>query len=514
MKDRVTLRSDPFQSNDAQDVMLRRQSDLLPQSARASLVTSAAVESTPADQVGRFSYLFPELAADPASTLPTDEFGGMLPSITAGLEALADSMNAVSADSTIPSGMTYLGQFIDHDITFDPTSSLARLNDPNSVHNFRTPGLNLDSLYGGGPNITPYQYDVNKLRPGGDTLGRDLPRAIKTSPAEGDQGGKAKAIIGDPRNDENLVVAQVHCAFLAFHNKVVDLVVAEGTTPPEQIFNEAARRVRWHYQWVVVNEFLPALLRADILADVKTNGNQLYLPGFNSISMPVEFSIAAYRFGHTMVRDDYMFNANFPTSTLLQLFQFTGSKIPGVWEKAQWNSFFPFAGAPPANLAKQIDAKITSFMHTVPTPGGPVSVPRNNLKRGYAFGLPTGQAVAKKLGIPVLTEAEVSQVGGVELPVFTANPVFKVRTPLWFYILKESEVKEAGARLGAVGSRIVAEVFLGLLRADRSSFLNSPLGETWKPTIPKAANSTPAGDFRIIDILVHAGHAAADGTPT
>ena len=112
------------------------------------------------------------------------------------------------------------------------------------------------------------------------------------------------------------------------------------------------------------------------------------------------------------------------------------------------------------------------------------------------------------------TEAEVSQVGGAELPVFTANPVFKLRTPLWYYILKESEVREGGARLGEVGSRIVAEVFFGLLRADRSSYLNSPLGAAWRPTLPVVANGTAAGDFRIVDVIVHAGHAAADGTPT
>ena len=143
-------------------------------------------------------------------------------------------------------------------------------------------------------------------------------------------------------------------------------------------------------------------------------------------------------------------------------------------------------------------------MHSVPTPGGPVSVPRNNLKRGYAFSLPTGQAVARKLGITPLTAAEVS----------SGNPVFNLRTPLWYYILKESEVHESGARLGEVGSRIVAEVFFGLLRADRSSYLNSPLGSAWVPTLPVVADGTPVGDFRISDVIVHAGHAAPNGTPT
>ena len=509
---RAVLDSDPFHSDDASDPMLRALRNLAPQDALLFSVSGAV--GGPADQTGRFTYLFPELVSDPTSILPTDESGEMLPSITSGLEVLATGMNAVSGNSTIPAGFTYLGQFIDHDITFDPTSSLARLNDPNTVRNFRTPGLNLDSLYGGGPNLAPYLYDGNKLRIGGHALGRDLPRAIKTSPAEGDRNDIAKAIIGDPRNDENLIVAQVHCAFIAFHNKVVDLVVAEASTPAELIFTESARRVRWHYQWIIVNQFLPSFLRIDILDDVKANGNKFYTPGVNSVTMPVEFSMAAYRFGHSLIREDYNFNANFRASTLEQLFIFTGNKIPSVWEKAEWREFFQFGTRVPANFAQLVDAKITNFMHSVPTPGGPVSVPRNNLKRGYAFSLPTGQAVAKKLGVAVLTEAEVSQVGGVELPSFTANPIFKQRTPLWYYILKESEVKEAGARLGAVGSRIVAEVFFGLLRADRTSYLNSPLGSAWVPTLPPVAAGTPAGDFRITDLIVHAGHALADGSPT
>ena len=100
------------------------------------------------------------------------------------------------------------------------------------------------------------------------------------------------------------------------------------------------------------------------------------------------------------------------------------------------------------------------------------------------------------------------------MPVFTANPVFKQRTPLWYYVLKESEVREAGARLGEVGSRIVAEVFMGLLRADRTSYLNSPSGAAWTPTLPPVADGTAVGDFRIADLIVYAGHAAANGTPT
>ena len=150
---KTLLRGDPFNSDERNDIMLR--------SSRHAMLSAFSGVATGggADQSGRFSYLFPELAADPFSTLPTDANGDMLPSILTGLEALADSMNAPSGDSTIRGGMTYLGQFTDHDITFDPISSLARLNDPSTIRNFRTPGLNLDNLYGSGPGISPFQYD-------------------------------------------------------------------------------------------------------------------------------------------------------------------------------------------------------------------------------------------------------------------------------------------------------------------------------------------------------------------
>lgn len=507
---RIELSVDPFHSDDSDDVMMRRLRDLRSPAQQMA----AGLSRGTTDQTGRFSYLFPDLAADPFSVLPTDADGDMLPSILTGLETLASNMNNASNDSTIPAGITYLGQFIDHDITFDPTSSLARLNDPGSVMNFRTPGLNLDNLYGGGPRISPYLYDGNKLRPGGHALGRDLPRTVKTSPAEGDQDGKAKALIGDPRNDENLLIAQLHSAFIGFHNSIVDIVAGDVTIPAESKFDEASKLVRWHYQWIVVNQFLPSILKAAVLNDVITNGNKFYLPGVNSVSIPVEFSMAAYRFGHSMIRDNYFYNNNFQNASLLDLFFFTGHKITPGWEKAEWRTYLQFGATAPSNLAKQIDTKIANLMFNIPAGATPISVPRNNLRRGYAFTLPTGQAVARRLGFVPLTEAEVSQTGGVENLPFTMHPIFKTRTPLWYYILKEAEVRENGSSLGDTGSRIVAEVFMGLLKSDRSSYLNSPQGSAWRPALPPRADGTAANDFKLQDVFVYAGHALANGNPT
>jgi hypothetical protein len=173
----------------------------------------------------------------------------------------------------MPAGYTYLGQFIDHDITFDPVSSLQRQNDPDALHNFRTPRFDLDSLYGNGPSDQPYLYEggLSKapkelhgiaLRSGkgvsgqADLAGPDLPRTED-----------GQALTGDPRNDENLVVSQLHVVFIKFHNAVVDRVMQTTTLRGGNLFKEAQRSTRWHYQWVVVKDFLSRMTIEEVLCD-------------------------------------------------------------------------------------------------------------------------------------------------------------------------------------------------------------------------------------------------------
>ena len=160
-------------------------------------------------------------------------------------------------------GFTFLGQFVDHDMTFDPTSSLARRQDPEAIRNFRIPALDLDNVYGGGPGASPHLYDATV--DGGRTtlLVEEIPGSAAVS-VDGStrfdlpRNSQLTALLGDPRNDENLIVSQFHLALLRFHNRVVDDVKAElgaGYTAGE-IFAEAQRVVRWHYQWLVLHEFL------------------------------------------------------------------------------------------------------------------------------------------------------------------------------------------------------------------------------------------------------------------
>jgi hypothetical protein len=199
----------------------------------------------------------------------------------------------------LTAGMTFFGQFLDHDMTFDPTSSLEEQQDPEAIHNFRTPVLELDNLYGAGPGASPHLYDqtvdgglttflIEEI-PGSAGQSRDGARRFDMP-----RNSQNTALIGDPRNDENLIVSQLHLAMLRFHNAVVAHVKAHlGLTNPNEIFAEAQRLVRWHYQWIIVHEFLEKTVGNSVVNDVLENGRKFY-EWRNAPFIPVEFSVAAY----------------------------------------------------------------------------------------------------------------------------------------------------------------------------------------------------------------------------
>jgi len=273
------------------------------------------------------------IAAVPQGPLFEGRFGRMFRRLPVfdvednDLLELADSMTqtGVIDNPNIPAGFTYLGQFVDHDITFDPNSSLQRMNDPEGLVNFRTPRFDLDSLYGRGPVETPYLYD--QADPDGVKLlvGRiinnegereenqhDLPRNDFRDPTSPQQ----RALIGDPRNDENTFVSQLHLLFIKFHNKVVDRVRSDRPRlKGDNLFKEVQRIVRWHYQWVVIFDFLARTVPEGMLDRLLVTDEdglrkvrlRFYRPKLQPF-MPVEFSAAAYRFGHSQVRGRYSIN--------------------------------------------------------------------------------------------------------------------------------------------------------------------------------------------------------------
>jgi hypothetical protein len=213
----------------------------------------------PAAQTGKFGRMF-----DLPALEPSDE------ALMALGQAMFEGTEDPAGDNdAVPAGFTYLGQFVDHDITFDPTSLQERLIDPLALHNFRTPALDLDSLYGGGPAVQPYLFrrapedpdlfEIGVTVPGksiGDPAMRDKPPFRNDLP----RASSGLAIIGDPRNDENLIVGQLHLAFLKLHNEVVARIKAgtiERQAPvSKSVFDEARDLVIWHYQWIVLHDFL------------------------------------------------------------------------------------------------------------------------------------------------------------------------------------------------------------------------------------------------------------------
>ncbi len=466
------------------------------------------------------------------ATTPTGKFGRMFPALrpfVPSKESLTELGEAMSDDSAedsvgdnlkVPAGYTYLGQFIDHDVTFDTTTLQEKQVDPLALTNFRTPALELDNLYGLGPSVQPYLYQLgtnfapqelfaigstNSQPGGGDpnlktALPNDLPRAAS-----------GLAIVGDPRNDENLIVAQLHIAFLKFHNKVIaglkDGSIERRSPIRKSIFEEAKDLVVWHYQWIVLHDFLRRILDNNQLDRVLENGRKFYR-FTNEPFIPVEFSVAAYRLGHSMVRSVYDYNRVFTPlpggvtpATLQLLFAFTGKSgspndpfpvpIPSDWI-IDWRRFFELDTTVAVNLSRKLDPFLVEPLKNLPNVPPPSSLAVRNLLRGRSLGLPTGQSVACRMRFTPLTPAQISTGRDGEV---AKKHGFDQETPLWYYILKEAQVQGQGLRLGQVGSRIVAEVFVGLLEGDSASFLSR--NRDWTPTLPAAI----PGTFTMSDLL-------------
>jgi Animal haem peroxidase len=435
-------------------------------------------------------------------------------------------------DPDIAAAYTYLGQFTDHDLTFDPTSRLREaLTDQqlDALADFRTPRFDLDNLYGRGPDDQPYMYEPDKIHlllgepmPGNDfdPDAHDLPR-----------GPNHRALIGDPRNDENRIVAQLHAIFLRFHNKVADHLGEQAG------FEEVRNQVRWHYQWMLVTDYLPTVINHDTYQRVFADPYYPTpaLPGLRGglRLMPVEFSVAAFRFGHSMIRPEYQLN----TKVTHPIFRpdaddaaqagdpadLRGFRpIPSDWA-IDWRFFIHLGpGARPSThgqanpvpqKAYKIDTALVNPLGDLPRRivPNPNSLALRNLQRGTAFSLPSGQQVARALGEEPIPDEDLvigkAIKNGKRTSFAQIAGNFSGRAPLWAYILSEAQVtswKRARLfapkngipiKLGPVGGGIVAGVFAALLRGDPTSYLNQ--GAPFTP-IPEFARG---GEFGLAELI-------------
>ena len=450
-----------------------------------------------------------------ASQLLLGQLGNMMGD--PGRDPNINSNNPADAGvSTIPAGFTYFGQFVDHDITFDVSSTLDVEQDANTINNMRSPSLDLDSVYGRGPGLDPFLYDFPAVAPftaiklhrgtntpvgPGGPSNNGLPSGMvqQTNWDVPRMGGTNTAVIGDPRNDENLIIVQFQHAMLRFHNAVVDMLVAIGFAG--DIFAEAKRIVTHHYQWAVVHDFLERICG---VATVNNAMASVVAPPGSSFRMPVEFAVAAYRFGHSMIRDRYWVNFNFINATLAQVFEFNRNPRLPVFSNwvVDFNAFFDTGVPVPVhNKARKIDSFIANGLEFLPGGAGLMAIlATRNLRRGLALGLPSGQGMANQFGIVPMNAAQLTAgLPAAEVAVLNSSGgVLLTKTPLWYYVLREAAVLGGGNQLGPVGGRIVAETFVRILKRDAASYLNSG---GFVPILPSAV----PGTFTVADLVTFAG---------
>ena len=469
-------------------------------------------------------------------------FGRMfrsLPGADHPRQALIDLANEMTADPEpdpgdaapdpeenrgISAGYTYVGQFIDHDITFDPASSLQKTNDPDGLVDFRTPRFDLDSVYGRGPDDQPYLYEsdgIHLLQGTRQLTGNpndpktfDLPRDTRAA-------GDKRAIIGDPRNDENVIVSQLQGIFIRFHNAIADLLGAGAT------FADVQRTVRWHYQWAVLHDFLPTIAGWDmvrsVLPHVRKDGKDKspyddepdlrFFHWHVAPFMPIEFSVAAYRFGHSMVRPQYRLNSTLPDPRFPIFPNLRGfNEFPSPWA-IEWPLFFhihsgaPDVGPTRVQPAYKIDSSLVDPLRNLPfiTDGIP-SLAQRNLLRGQSFGLPSGQTVARHMCIEPIADDDlrVGKLTEEDFPnnkkITDVNAAFANNAPLWYYILAEPQLQfeddDTPITLGPVGGRIVTEVIAGLILGDNHSYLAQQ--PCWRPI----TELTRSGHFGFAELIM------------
>jgi Animal haem peroxidase len=522
----------------------------------AEATAPALVGAEAVSDKGAFRYYFKAAPEFPVSPLTL-----------AALDALATSMVESGPQppfASLPPILTYFGQFIDHDITaktdrevaglsiIDGTfTPAARATVETDLDNLRDGSLGLDSLYGdspnqgdfatklaglmrhptlkakmrlgvpstspGGPPALPVDKATDLLRLGflidkGDiTLAElnALDAGIKANFMDAVGPIRSRAIIGDGRNDENLVVAQLQVAFLRFHNRLVDEV---------KTFPEARRLTRYHYQWFVAHDYLPSVCDRSVVDELLAKGSPLYTAFFqqnapsvpDKMPLPLEFSVAGFRFGHSMVREAYDHNNVFGTpepgkeginlipgaAPFNLFFTFTGSgrmnptpnptnnkdKLPDNWV-IDWKRFVN--AETPLHSARAIDTHLAPPLDNLSNepPGVFKKLAMRNLRRGYRLNLPSAQSCIAAINatglfrqITPLTSDEI--MDGRDIPQADLG----ADTPIWFYILREAE-RLGGAHLGPLGSHIVAGTLLGLIVNDPSSYWNDATsGHRWSPS--------------------------------
>ncbi len=440
---------------------------------------------------------------------------------------------------TMPSGYVYLGQFIDHDITRDTRTLDRAAPDVENTLNYRTPALDLDLLYGKNPADVPciYEDDGLRLRLGpteeSPTARRTIASTFDDLPRD-----NGTAVVIDPRSDENLIIAQLHVLFAKFHNAAVDLLTSQPDIFPtlagEDLFEQVRRFVTWHYQWIVIHDFLPTICRVAVLNDIAANKFRLFPRRYTTadypVALPVEFTVAAFRFGHSVVQSQYILNSEVAgnSSEIIRMTKRgTGihDRLPAKYV-LDWDNFFTGTEMQ-LNRSQPIDTFISEALYDLPRPAAYAfrfqvelmpahfgfqdrmspPLPEVTLQRGSRMRLPSGQEFASRFGYNSISPDIIPAPPDEEFfPI-----ALRTRTPLWYYLLREAATEPNPEpplphlglplqKLGSIGSQIVAETLYQLLYADPHSFANAV--SAWEPPTFNYGTSGPRWSFRsMLDVV-------------
>ena len=457
-----------------------------------------------------FGHLFPELAGSGAAgtSHALAVLGDAMAEPAGDVPDDGDGAAALGRPAT-PPVVTFWAQFVRHDLTTG------------------APRLDLASVYGAGPaapgDAGGVPYDGVRLRlgrlapaasgvpvPPVDDPARDLPRDER--PAR-----RGAPLLGDPRNAASLPLAQLHVAFLRFHNAALDWVREHEPAPDGDaaLFARARDLTRWAYQWLCVHDHVARVTLPGTLE--RAQADDLLGPAARGAYLPVEYAAAASRFELGTVRDAYDWNRAHgrpglgdagaaPLGALLGLAGPAGPRGPALASApltADWPAEWARLVDPASLFADRFARPIGTRLAPWPSPSGAAAVrawfaatARTTLCRGHALGLPAGQAVAARLGVEPLAPAEVAGAGGPAVREALVRGGFPERTPLWFYLLAEAEVRAGGRTLGEVGSRLLAGTVIGLLRRDPTSYLHVA---GWSPCagvrLPDGTPITSVADF-------------------
>ena len=409
-----------------------------------------------------------------------------------GLKALVEEMKddgtrvcQEKPEEPVDAGYTYFGQFLDHEVTKDKTKlDEAWKLEPHQIENRQTPRLDLSHLYGGGPGHREdgILYDGLRFKVG-DTVDSIIAPDESRSFDVGYENGHL--LIGDDRARDNVILRQMTAVFARLHN----LAVEQWNS-----FDRARQQTTWQFQRLVVGDFLRKVLDPTVYRSVFVKREPMV--HWRRFSVPVEFSAAAFRFGHSLVRNSY-FLRHHNRQELLSLMKRGLDETPlePKWE-IDWGAFFQGASSTGigASTVRPIDTRIAPGLFEVPLPtlllfnagvssrfidDETIRLPLVSLVRGSGLGLASGQYVAHRFGEPVLTEDELTN--DCEGKTTRQGEVLKAYgmtrdTPLFYYILKESAVRNNGNELGPTGSHVVAETIYAALKHDPGSYLNDPAG--------------------------------------